>query len=282
MDSSTPLADAAREVRRDLLARSLPHVEARLLGAVRVDDPFPHVWIDRLLPDDCYEQLAAAWPPDDVFWSARPEQRLDLVPRPAGTAPADLRAAQYDRLPDDVRAVWDFFILEINRRIVGAHLERLFAPEINERLAMLESIDEGGRLPDYLRPPYRPQMNVGRLMSRGHGYNLRPHVDALAYLVTALYYFPTDADDPDALGTTLFRPERALDVSTLLERGKTAYFHKAGIHVEPARQIPFVGNALLAFANTGRSAHGVHITTPGVWRRAFQSHLSLKGDEDHL
>jgi len=268
---------------RDLFVGAAAHVDARLTAATRIEEPFPHVRVDRLMPDDLYERLAGSWPADEVFWSERPEQRLDLVPKPPGLRPADSRADGYDRLPPSVREVWDFFVLEINRRVIGPHLERLFAAEIGARVVMLaDSQRQGIELPPYLQPPFRPQMNVGRLMGRGYGYRLRPHVDALAYLVTALHYFPRGDDEAGALGTTLYKAERELNPADLLARGKTAYFDDAGITVEPVAQIPFVGNTLLAFANTGRSAHGMRITTKGVWRRAYQSHLSLKGDHHHL
>ena len=53
-----------------------------------------------------------------------------------------------------MREVWDFFILEINRRIIGPHLERLFAPEIRARLSMLESAHAAGApQADYLQNP---------------------------------------------------------------------------------------------------------------------------------
>ena len=267
---------------RDVLARSRELVGDRLRATVRIEGPFPHVWIERLLPEELYAMLADAWPPTEFFWSDR-ANRMDLVPRPVGTAPADARASQWGRLPLCIREVWDCFVIDINRRIVGPFVERVFQPEIRERLALLESTHaEGTPIAEYLRPPFQAQMNVGRFMLRGHGYKLKPHVDALSYLVTALYYFPQSEAQGDPLGTTLYRVEGELGAADLFRREKTEYFHKAGITAHPAAQIPFSGNALLAFANTARSAHGMHITTEGIWRRAFQSHLSLKGDSDHL
>ena len=256
-------------------------VRARLASAVRIEDPFPHVIVESLLPEDAFRRLADTWPDLAHFWSDRPN-KFDLVPMPAGTAPADARAEAYEQLPADARAAWDTFIMEVNRRVVGPYLARIFAPEIEERLALLDSARRAAApLPPYLQPPFRPQMNVGRLMVRGHGYRLRPHVDALAYLATALYYFPREGDTPD-MGTTLYRVDRPLEAAALAVRGKTVYFDEAGITLARAVDVPFRPNSLLAFANTPRSAHGMTITGKGVLRRAFQSHLSLKGDHDHL
>jgi hypothetical protein len=253
-------------------------VADRLASATRVDEPFPHVRVNEVLPWEVYQALAESWPPDEVFWSDRPN-RGDLVPRPPGTAPADARADGYDRMPADRRAVWDAFVLDINRAVVGPWLTQVFAPEIERRLTLLRECQLPDR-PHYLQPPFHLQMNVGRLMIRGRGYRLRPHVDSVAYLATALYYFPRPGDSA-GMGTTLFRATRPLSDEAILARGKTAYFDEAGISLERVTDVPFAANTLLAFANTGWSAHGMRIDAD-VRRRAYQSHLSLKSDQDHL
>ena len=261
---------------------TLESVRRRLTSVVRREEPFAHVWIDHLFPDEFYAMLADAWPPTGFFWSDRPS-RLDLVTKPKGTAPADPRADHWDQLPVCIRRVWEFFVIDVNRLVIGPFVHDLFAAEISARLALVErAYHDGVKTAAALRRPLHSQMNVGRLMVRSHGYKLKPHVDALAYLVTALYYFPQDGTDAEALGTTLYRADDELRLDDIMRRGKTEYFHDAGIGVHPVAQIPFVGNALLAFANTGRSAHGMHIPREGAGRRAFQSHLSLKGDFEHL
>ena len=291
--SPHPLGATVAEFERLFLAKhpryqdilngtTLESVRLRLMSVVRREDPFAHVWIDHLFPDAFYGMLADAWPPMECFWSDRPS-RLDLVPKPEGTAPADARADHWDRLPACIRRVWDFFVIDVNRRVIGPFVHNVFAPEISARLALVERAHQDGvQAAAALRRPLRAQMNVGRLMERSHGYKLKPHVDALAYLVTALYYFPQDGAEAEPFGTTLYRVNDELRLDDIMRRGKTEYFHAADIAVEPAAQIPFVGNTLLAFANTGRSAHGLHIPQEGRGRRAFQSHLSLKNDFDHL
>ena len=285
------LASLAADVEKDFLDRHPDYenvlsgaadaTRERLRTAIRHETPFPHVWVEGLLPERVYQLVLDAWPPDNYFWSNNPN-RMDLVTQPAGIRPSDARAELWDGLPASLRRVWDVFVLDINRGVVGPFVQEMFRPEIDARLSLLErTFAEQGARVDYMRPPFHPKMNVGRLMMRSSGHTLHPHVDALAYLVTALYYFPQSDTDVDTLGTTLYRVNEELDTADLLRREKTEYFHKAGIAAEPAVQIPFVGNSLLAFANTNRSAHGVHVPTTG-WRRSFQSHLSIKRDTDHL
>ena len=267
------LLDGARESR---------HVVSRLATVVPRDEPFPHVWVEDVLSPEFYALLNAAWPAIQAFPEQERANRRDLVPRPPGTNPKDKRTDTYDTLPAWIRDVWDFFVLQVNRDVIGPWLIQTFRPDMDKRLALIERAWHAGQVAkDYYQPPYTPQMNVGRLMMRAQGYRLRPHADALAYLATALYYFPDSAETQE-LGTTLYRCHGELDEAAIAATGRTAYFAEAGIATEPVFAAPFRRNTLLAFVNSGRSAHGMEITTPGVWRRAYQSHISIKSDRHHL
>jgi hypothetical protein len=262
--------------------REAQYIRQRLAIAERRDEPFPYVWVEDILSPDLYAVINAAWPHLDAFPAEERINRRDMVPRPPGLNPADRRTSTYDDLPPSIRAVWDFFVIEINRGIVGPWLREAFGPAIETRLTLIEqSWRSGGVTKDYYAPPYKLQMNVGRLMMRAQGFRLRPHADALPYLATALYYFPDEVESVD-LGTTLYRTERALDDQAVVDSSRTMYFAEAGIPATPVFEAPFRRNALLAFVNSARSAHGMEITTPGVWRRAYQSHLSIKSDHHHL
>lgn len=263
-------------------ARESRHVISRLATVVPRDEPFPHVWVEDVLSPEFYALLNAAWPAIEAFPEQERADRRDLVPRPPGTNPKDKRTNTYDTLPAWIREVWDFFVLQVNRDVIGPWLIQTFRPDMDKRLALIERAWHTGQVTkDYYQPPYAPQMNVGRLMMRAQGYRLRPHADALAYLATALYYFP-DSTETTELGTTLYRCHGELDEAAIAATGRTAYFAEAGIATEPVFAAPFRRNTLLAFVNGGRSAHGMEITTPGVWRRAYQSHISIKSDHHHL
>ena len=262
--------------------RESEYVRDRLKGVPIHTEPFPYVWVEDLMSPELYELVDAAWPHIDSFPAEERQNRRDLVPRPPGTMPSDKRASTYDNLPAPIRAVWNFFVIEINRGVVGPWLADAFRPAIEERLKLIERARRDGRATkDYYAPPYAPKMNVGRLMMRAQGFRLRPHADALPYLATALYYFPDDNESTE-LGTTLYHAERELDEDVLVEEGRTVYFGESGISTSPVFAAPFRRNSLLAFVNSARSAHGMEITTPGVWRRAYQSHLSIKSDHHHL
>jgi hypothetical protein len=265
---------------RDTLdeGRVLPWVRTRLTTAIRCEDPFPHVWIENILPPEVYAMLDAAWPAVEFFALDKGGNRADLIPAVVDGASVDPRREGYSRLPSSVQDVWAFFLHRVNRGVVGPWLSQVFKHEIDDRIAMLTRYNQEK---PHLRPPFDPRMNVGRLMMRKAGHRLRPHVDAVAYLATALYYFPDPGDSED-LGTTLHRADRPLDATEIFDRASTTYFDDAEIVSKLVTVVPFRANTMLAFANTARSAHGNRISNTATWRRVFQSHLSLKSETSAL
>jgi hypothetical protein len=134
--------------------REALYVRQRLSGTPIHDEPFPYLWIEDVMSPELYELLDAAWPHIDAFPAEERHNRRDLVPRPPGTAPKDKRASTYDSLPAPLRTVWDFFVIEINRGVVGPWLADVFRPAINERLALIERANYSGRATkDYYTPP---------------------------------------------------------------------------------------------------------------------------------
>jgi hypothetical protein len=254
------------------------YVTKKLSSAARIDDPVPHLVLHDFFDPSFYALLADAWPPLDAFKRDKAGTKYDLV---AASNPADPRSAGYDRLPDDQRAVWDFFVGTVNRQIVGPLIGRLFEPEIQARLREIREAFDAGLI-GYAMAGTRDwsyRANVGRLMIRANGHVLRPHVDSMPYLVTVLHYFSGDADE--GFGTIFYKPERPLDFLSCVRDGSTQYFDEAGIPCREVLRIPFRPNTLLAFPNTLTSAHGAVAPARGM-RRMFQYHLSLKGDDEKV
>src|SRR5437867_1562847 len=170
------------------------YLESRFSAIRRLDHPVPHVIVDDFLQPDFYRALAAAWPPLELFKRDKVGQKYDLVP---GSATVDRRSAGYERLPAEQRAMWDFFVFTVNRQIVSPLLSRLFEPEIQSRLRQIREAFDAGLI-EYSMAGARDwsyRANVGRFMVRANGYELKPHVDSMPYLVTVLHYFPDDEGD---------------------------------------------------------------------------------------
>lgn len=110
--------------------REAAYIRARLSSVERQDEPFPYVWVEDVLSPELYALLKAAWPVIDAFPAEERANRRDLVPRPPGTSPSDKRASTYNDLPASLRAVWDFFVIEVNRGIIGPWLAATFRASI--------------------------------------------------------------------------------------------------------------------------------------------------------
>ena len=114
----------------------------RLAAASRIESPFPHVFVEDLLPNELYEMLRDAWPPNDALRLTRNRQKLDLVPRDDESYEY---SAGFTTLPECIRAVWRFYVYVVSRRIVGPWAGQVFAAEIAERVECLQRLArEGG------------------------------------------------------------------------------------------------------------------------------------------
>ncbi len=238
-----------------------------------------HVRVDGVFEPSFYELLAASWPPLELFKRDKAGRKYDLVP---ASRVVDARSEGYERMPAELREVWDFFVFTVNRQIVAPILAQMFAPEIRSRLNQIREALNNGTItyPMSGTKDWRYQANVGRFMVRGNGYELRPHVDSMPYLLTVLHYFPDDAGD-DESGTIFYKAERPLDFEACARDGSTAYFHESGIACSEVLRVPFRPNMLVAFPNALDSAHGA-VAPSAVLRKAFQYHVSLKGDDEKV
>jgi hypothetical protein len=254
-------------------------IEQKLSKVHRADEPVPHLLVNDFFDPSFYQLLADNWPPLDAFKRDKAGRKYDLVP---STVAPDPRSAGYDRLPAAQRAVWDFFVSTVNRRIVGPLLARIFAPEIEARLVQIRQAFDAGLIayPMAGARDWSYLANAGRFMIRANGHELKPHVDSMPYLVTVLHYFPDEADS-DHSGTIFYKPDRPLDFVACVRDGSTQYFHDAGVVCEEVLRIPFKPNTLLAFPNTLGAAHGAVAPAQGL-RKVFQYHISLKGDDEKV
>jgi hypothetical protein len=256
------------------------HVDSRMAATGRTELPVPHLVVTEALEPAFYETLHAAWPPAVLFKRDAHDRKRDLVPSIASGI--DSRTAGYHLLPTAIRRVWDFFVFTVNRQIVGPRLARIFAPEILDRLRLLQRAHAEGLIGYEMAGAHdwSYRANVGRFMVRGNGYTLKPHVDSMPYLVTALHYFP-DRDADHGFGTIFYAPTKPLDFDACVRDGSTQYFEQVGIDCTEALRIPYERNILLAFPNTLSAAHGVVAPKQG-YRKVFQYHLSLKGDDEKV
>jgi hypothetical protein len=214
--------------------RIAAHVEAAVAAAALHLDPFPHVVVDRVLPDDVYRLLLEAIPPAPFFTDAD-RVKQDLV------IPMDFGPALHVR-------VWTFVDEVIARKAIQPAVLRKFHAPLQE---YYETIF-GGAFRDAANA--LPQLpSGGRLMLRRPGYELGPHRDPKRSLLTCLLYLARPGDD-ESHGTRLFRVVGDSEA----HYKQTYYPEREGHRCELVSVVPFKANSMLVFLNS-HGAHGAGI-----------------------
>lgn len=205
------------------------HVE-RAVASARLDmDPFPHVVVERWLPDDVYAAVVKGVPPA-IFFADREVTRQRLLV-PFAVAPA------YSQ------RVWRFVADEMGRSLSAA-LNVKFRGVVREYVT-----SHCAELPPDFDLALHP--SDGRIMLRRPGYTITPHRDPKWGFITGLVYLARK-DDNEAYGTQLYRVVDDQEAPT----GKPFYVDESRCRLVKA--VPFRANTLLAFLNSS-GAHGASI-----------------------
>lgn len=220
-----------------------PHVASRVREAVFSPDPMPHLLVSDLLPPPTYEALLDAIPPADFFSQRDPIKR-------------NFKVRNLDIGPEWTRRVWSFFEDSvIPDMLVPALVDRL-QPWIAAHTAYAAS--------------------AGRLMLRGPGYHLDPHLDPKRVTFTCLVYLARPGDS-ETFGTQLFR----IDRTPTARRDETFYPEEEGYRCEHVTTVSFRPNTGLVFVNAC-GAHGADIPVsapPATERYAYQFYVSPAKEE---
>lgn len=223
----------------------IEHLVRRIDAAAIVEEPFPHLIVDELLPDTAYRALLEAWPPDQVFKVNHSMQRFDMSLR------GDLAT-----VPEAIRPTWLSALtwtLAANRRIarkLAAYARLKYEPFQGK--AWEAAID---KLPHIA--------GEAQLAYYTGATGLAPHIDHPKLVTNAFLYCSERAEAEPELGTVLYgsrgfsMPDNRIRLSPdlvahLLSRDKT---------------VAYAANVCLAYLNTPRSFHGVDPVDLGARRR---------------
>lgn len=147
----------------------------RVANAQTVEEPFPHIVVDGLLPEQAFAELATAIPPAEYFKQGKSGTKLDLD--------VNDRGDEFLAAPGATQDAWRVARDQIFRDAVTPSLverfggtlqtkyEWLFGPEI------AAEVIAGGF-----------KSSNGRIMGRRPGYALDPHLDSAQFAVTCLWY----------------------------------------------------------------------------------------------
>jgi hypothetical protein len=212
----------------------LAHIQERLRTRSVSLDPYPHYYLQNVLPEDYYRALLANLPESEVYENLYEVTTLKLD-HFRHRDQRDLTRGWTASLPGGRRAFWDGFHDWFLSPALAQAVLQSFAAELQPRI--------GG-------PEAWPPVSVeSQLIRHRAGYFLGPHSDANTKLVVFLLYLAPDDSAPH-LGTSLFRPKAAGFGCP----DSKHYPFEDFIRVKTA---PYKPNSLLAFVRSDQSFHGV-------------------------
>ena len=205
----------------------LDHIVERLQTARVELDPYPHYYLERVFPDDYYQDLLRHLPPSDVYKNLYEVTDLKLD-HFRHRDQRDMDDGWVDRLPAELRSFWRSF----NEWFLG--------PELAQ--AVLASFSD--------QRTSWPEVSVeSQFIRHRAGYFLGPHSDLYTKLVVLVIYLAPD-NSVEHLGTSLYRPK---DAAFECPDSKHYPFEDF-VRVKTA---PYRPNSLLAFVRSNISFHGL-------------------------
>lgn len=220
---------ARGEESRDMFETAIQQVIDKIADAPINRNPFAHIQIDDIFPAGFYETLRSHMPPPDAYQALIETERVTNAYSPHRLA---LFPNQLDQLTAETRTFWSGFY----GRLLAGDLARAILDKFGAELKSLSGVDL-----DILPEAY--------LMRDEAGYELGPHTDSPAKVVSVLFYMPADNGRPD-LGTSFYIPK---DPTFFCPGGP---HHPFGLF-DCVGTAPYRRNTLLAFPKTERCFHGV-------------------------
>ena len=209
------------------------HIAAAIESAELRSDPFPHMVIENLLPDDLYDAIIRGLPPAELFGDKPVNKQQLKVP--------------FDFAPGYARRVWRFVADVVAPQfITPALVDKFDAPLlawVRQNWPELGDDPFGGKI--------RLHSTDGRIMLRTRGYRIPPHRDPKWGFLTCLIYLVREGDN-ETWGTQLYSV-----ASDREARGAAPHW------IDPATctlegEVGFKRNRALVFLNSV-GAHGAFI-----------------------
>jgi hypothetical protein len=208
------------------------HITHAVRRAKLQREPFPHVVIDRLVPDTLYDALIEGLPPFELFGD-RPANKQQLkVP---------LHFA-----PDYSRRIWTFMSDLVVRDIITPLLAEKFKEPLDAWMhTSFPTVDADAWTRANL------VCSDGRILLRTRGYHIKPHRDPKWGFITCIMYLARPGDQAD-WGTDLYAVADDQEA-----RGAEPYWIDEK-RCNYASTVSFRRNRALVFLNSG-GAHGARI-----------------------
>jgi hypothetical protein len=209
-------------------------VAARLATAPVATEPFAHLVVDGLVPDDVHDEIIARWPERARFEATNHPNRYELPLHRLMAAASPEEQAFWRRLSEIIGTA-------------ARDIRRKLTPHMGEKLAPLfgASWRETAR-----RLTFSPGHLV--LVEYDQELWLDPHVDNIKILVNSFLYVGGPATPDTQRGTILYRSRGVMLPTNLhIEPKELAPWMQA------VRVVGFARNRLLSYVNSPSAFHGV-------------------------
>ncbi|MFK7698790.1 hypothetical protein [Pseudomonas caspiana] len=206
-------------------------------SAQLVTAPFPHIYVEKVLPDDFYSELLLKLPPDDDYdvYPAPYEQRHFIQLSPSRT----------QKLTDAVSLFWKEFEAWIH--------SQEFLDVLVEKFGRRLKVNHKYREKDLVKNSVSEddvRVSPRSLLVRDYqNFALGPHTDSESKFIVGAFYFPKD-DTLRDFGTSIYVPKDPGVTSWSSPHMKHEDFHL----VKTFENRP---NTMLVFMKTDHSWHGV-------------------------
>ena len=179
---------------RDLSARALEHLLGRVAKTPAIDEPFSHIFLEEVFPQDLYQRLLLSFP-DLKLYNTAAERHYGN----GGFTRSmfQLTASHLAMLPRPQRELW----AGVAAALTAPELKQAVFAKLHKDLAFRYSVASSDvpELPGFARPT---------LYRETQGFEIPPHPDTRKKVVTMHLYLPADNNQLD-LGTALYQRKLA-------------------------------------------------------------------------
>jgi len=178
--------------RRDVYCRALEHLLQRIDKTPALDEPFSHIYLEEVFPQDLYERLLIHLP-DPKLYNAAAERHYGKGGDGFTRAMFQLTPARLALLPAAQREMWT----GIAAALAATEVKQAVFTKLAKDLAFRYSVptSQVGELAGFARPT---------LYRETEGFEIPPHPDTRKKVVTMHLYLPADSSQLD-LGTALYQ-----------------------------------------------------------------------------
>ena len=209
---------------RSLYEYVMEHCLDVIGSTVPEEQPFPHLLLKGIFPDDIFQKLLDAYPPSDGFVKANPKHHSNEY---GGSTRQRMTLCEssLETLPHNDHVLWS----TVRAAISSTGFRNAIFSKLSSGLCRRFATDreELQRIPAFPR---------GQLYSETEGYRIAPHPDTREKIVTMQFAFPGD-DSLEDVGTEFYT--RSLNPLHFLREPR-------GFSI--SRTMPFLPNHAYAFS----------------------------------